>query len=112
MTKGEFRDQEDAEWVVISRSLWGHNYTACGQLAPGRPIGRMGSGQGVFGGFSYYRLVMLISNTNFNIVPLILEFTCYILVGKVGGRDIVLRVRDGRPQGGYRCKDYHYEYMM
>jgi hypothetical protein len=39
----------------------------------GRPIGRLGSDrpQGVFGGLSYYQLVILF----FNIVPLVMEFT-------------------------------------
>jgi hypothetical protein len=60
---GEFHDQGDAKRIVIRRSLWGHNNTPCGRPALGRPIGRSGSGrpQGVFGGLSYYQLVMLIS---------------------------------------------------
>jgi hypothetical protein len=53
---GEFHDQGDAKWIVIRRSLWGHNDTPCGRPAPGRPISRSGSGhpQGIMGGFSYY----------------------------------------------------------
>jgi hypothetical protein len=44
-----------------------------GGQPPGRPVGRPGVGrpQGVFGGFSYYLLVMLF----FKIVRLIVEFT-------------------------------------
>jgi hypothetical protein len=54
--------QRDAEWIVIRRSLWGHNDTPCG-----RTIGRPGAGrpQGVFGGLSYYQLVKLISSILF-----------------------------------------------
>jgi CRP-like cAMP-binding protein len=53
---GEFHDQGDTKWIVIRRSLWGHNNTPCEWPAPGQPIGRPGSGrlQGVFGGLSYY----------------------------------------------------------
>jgi hypothetical protein len=32
-TKGEFHDQGDAEWIVIRRSLCGHNDTPCGRPA-------------------------------------------------------------------------------
>jgi hypothetical protein len=47
--KGDFHDQGDAKWIVIRRSLWGHNDTPCGRSAPGHP----GSGcpQGVIGVF-------------------------------------------------------------
>jgi hypothetical protein len=53
---GEIHDQGDAKWIVIRRSLWGHNDMPCRWPAPGRPIGRLGSGhpQGIMGGFSYY----------------------------------------------------------
>jgi hypothetical protein len=70
---GEFHDQGDAKWIVIRRLLWGHNDTPCGQPAPGRLIGRPGSGrlQGVICVFSYYLLVIVF----FKIVPLIMEFT-------------------------------------
>jgi hypothetical protein len=80
MTAGEFRDQGDAEWMVIRRSLWGHNDAPCGRPAPGRPVGRPGSGrpQGVIGVFfSYYQLVILISS----FVSLIVELTCGHQVG-------------------------------
>jgi hypothetical protein len=68
---GKFHDQGDTKWIVIRRSLWGHNDTPCGWPAPGRPIGRPGSGhpQGVMGGFSYYQLVILISNIIFQHCP-------------------------------------------
>jgi hypothetical protein len=48
-----------------------------GRLTPGRPIGHHGLGcpSGVFGGFSYYQLVIFF----FNIVPLIMEFTAAVL---------------------------------
>jgi hypothetical protein len=51
--QGQFHDQGDAKWIVTSRSLWGHNNMPCGRSAPGRPIGRPGSGpaQGVMGVF-------------------------------------------------------------
>jgi hypothetical protein len=64
---GDFHDQGDAKWIVIRKSLWGHNDTPCGRPSPGRPIRRPGSvcPQGVMGGFSYYYLVMLISNIIF-----------------------------------------------
>jgi len=60
----------------------GHNDTPCGWPAPGRPIGRLGSGlpQGVIGGFSYYQLVILI----FNIVPLIMDSTSKSFASKRG----------------------------
>jgi hypothetical protein len=50
---GEFHDQEDAKWIVIRRSLWGHNKMPCGWPAPSQPIGRPESGrpQGVIGVF-------------------------------------------------------------
>jgi hypothetical protein len=53
---GEFHDQGDAKGIVIRKSLWGHNDTACGWPAPGRPIGGPGAGrpQAVIGVFSYY----------------------------------------------------------
>jgi hypothetical protein len=53
---GKFHDQGETEWIVIRTSLWGHNDTPCRRSAPGRPIGRSGSGrpQGVMSGFSYY----------------------------------------------------------
>jgi hypothetical protein len=56
MAAGGFHDQGDAKWIVIRRSLWGHNDMPCGWPAPGRPIGRQGSGrpQGVIGVFNYY----------------------------------------------------------
>jgi hypothetical protein len=63
-SEGDFHDQGDAEWIVIRRSLWGHNCMPFGRPTPGRPIGWLGVGlpQGIMGGFSYYWLVMLISN--------------------------------------------------
>jgi hypothetical protein len=39
---GEFRDQGDANWIVIRRPLWGHNDTLCGRPAPGRPMAARG----------------------------------------------------------------------
>jgi hypothetical protein len=47
---GEFHDQEDAEWIVIRRLLWGHNDTLFGWPTPGRPIGHPGIGhpKGIF----------------------------------------------------------------
>jgi hypothetical protein len=42
---GKFHDQGDAKWIVIRRSLWGHN--DIGRPGAGRPLG-------VKGGFSYY----------------------------------------------------------
>jgi hypothetical protein len=70
---GEFHDQGDAKRIVIMGQLRTHNDMPFGQSAPGRPVGRPGVGrpQGVFGGFSYYQLVILL----FNIVPLIMEST-------------------------------------
>jgi hypothetical protein len=44
---GNFHDQGDAKWIVISRSLWGPNDTPYGRPGSGRP-------QGIMGGFSYY----------------------------------------------------------
>jgi hypothetical protein len=55
---GEFHDQGDAKWIVIKRQLWGHNDTPCGQPVPGRPISLSGCPLGVFGGFSYYQLII------------------------------------------------------
>jgi hypothetical protein len=51
--EGKFHDQGDAKWIVIRGQLRGHNETRYGRPAPGRPIGRPGSGcpQGVFGVF-------------------------------------------------------------
>jgi hypothetical protein len=62
---------EDAKWIVIRTSLWGHNDTTFERSTPGRHIGRPGVGRpvGVFRVFSDYQLVILI----FNIVPLISE---------------------------------------
>jgi hypothetical protein len=59
--------------IVIRGLLRGHNDAPFEWPTPGRPIGRPGVGhpQGVFGGFSYYQLVIRFSN----IVPLIMEFT-------------------------------------
>jgi hypothetical protein len=53
LDEGEFHEQGDAKWIVIRRSLWGHNDTPCRQPAPDRPIGHPGSGspQGVIGVF-------------------------------------------------------------
>ena len=70
---GEFHDQWDAKWIVIRGLLRGHNDTPCGWPTPGQPIGRLevGRPQGVFFGFSYYKLIILFSN----IVPLVVEFT-------------------------------------
>jgi hypothetical protein len=31
VAQGKFHDQGDAEWIVIRRSLWGHNDTPCGR---------------------------------------------------------------------------------
>jgi hypothetical protein len=66
---------------VIRLPLRGHNDTPFGQPTPGRPIGRPGVGRplGVFGGFSYYQLVIIFGN----IVPLIIEFT-YSNIGSAG----------------------------
>jgi hypothetical protein len=57
---GKFHDQGDAEWIVIRGQLRGHNDTPCGRPNPVRPIGRprVGHPQGIFGGFSYYSLVI------------------------------------------------------
>jgi hypothetical protein len=60
--KGEFHDQGYARWIVIRRSLRGHNDTPCGQpagcspraadkSARSRPVGRP---QGIIGVFCYY----------------------------------------------------------
>jgi hypothetical protein len=59
--RGEFHDQGGAEWMVIWRSLWGHNDTPCRRPAPGRRIGSPGSGRSrcVIGGISYYLLVIV-----------------------------------------------------
>jgi hypothetical protein len=55
-TEVEFHDQWDAKWIVIRRSLRGHNDMPFGQPTTGRPIGHPGVGHpwSVFGGFSYY----------------------------------------------------------
>jgi hypothetical protein len=42
---GEFQDQGDAKWIVISGQLRDHNDTPCGWLTPGRPVGRPGVGR-------------------------------------------------------------------
>jgi hypothetical protein len=70
---GEFRDQGDAKWITIMGQLRGYNDTTCGRPDIGRPVGRPGVGrpQGIFGGLSYYKLLIFF----FNIVPLIMEFT-------------------------------------
>jgi hypothetical protein len=39
--EGGFHNQGEAKWIVIRRSVLGHNDTPCEQLAPGRPIGRL-----------------------------------------------------------------------
>jgi hypothetical protein len=44
-SEGEIHDQGDAKWIVNRRSLWGHNDMPCGQPAPSRPIGHLGSGR-------------------------------------------------------------------
>jgi hypothetical protein len=41
---GESHDQADAEWIVIRRSLWGHNDTPFGRPTPSRPAGHPGVG--------------------------------------------------------------------
>ena len=66
---GKFHDQGDAKRIVIRGQLKGHFRWP----TPGRPIGRLvvGFPQGVFGGLSYYWLIICF----FNIVPLIMEFT-------------------------------------
>jgi hypothetical protein len=102
-TPGESHDMGDAEWIVIRAQLWGHNDTPCGRLAPGRLIGQPGVGrpQGVFGGFSYYQLVMIF----LNIVPLIMKFTSNI---------ISFSVPNPNPTSGtfrvtlYNVKNYYY----
>jgi hypothetical protein len=73
--KGECHDQGDAKWIVIRRPLRSHNNAPCEWPTPILPIGRLGvvRSQIVFGGFSYYQLIILISD----IVPLIREFTIY-----------------------------------
>jgi hypothetical protein len=57
---GKFHDQGDAKWIVIGGQLSGHNDTPFGRPTPGRPIDPQGVGhpQGVFGGLSYYLLVI------------------------------------------------------
>jgi hypothetical protein len=57
---GEFHDQGDVEFIVIRGQLRGYNDTPLGQSTPGRPIGHPGVGRpsGVFGGLSYYQLVI------------------------------------------------------
>jgi hypothetical protein len=66
---GKFHDQGDAKRIVIRGQLKGHFRWP----TPGRPIGRLvvGFPQGVFGGLSYYWLIICF----FNLVPLIMEFT-------------------------------------
>jgi hypothetical protein len=51
--EGEFRDQGEAEWIVIRRSLWGHNDMPFWRPTSGRLIGSPWSGrpQGVIGVF-------------------------------------------------------------
>jgi hypothetical protein len=53
-TDGQFHDPGDAEWMVIRGQLRGFNDT------PSRPISRqvIGCPQGVFGGLSYYAVVL------------------------------------------------------
>jgi hypothetical protein len=34
MTSGDFHDQGDDKWIVIRRSLWGHNDRPCRWPAP------------------------------------------------------------------------------
>jgi hypothetical protein len=70
--KGEFCDQGDAKRIVIRGPFSGHNDTPFGRPTPCRPISRPGVGcpQGVFGGLSCYRLVILFSK----ILRLIMEF--------------------------------------
>jgi hypothetical protein len=50
---GEFHHQGDTKWIVIRRSLWGHNDMPCRWPALGLSIGSPGSGfaQGVIGAF-------------------------------------------------------------
>jgi hypothetical protein len=69
----EFHDQGDSKWIVMRGQLRGHNHMPFGQPTPSRPIGRpeVGRLSGVFGGFSYYQLIVFF----FNIVPLIMEFS-------------------------------------
>jgi hypothetical protein len=47
---GEFRDQGDANWILIRGQLRGHNDRPFGRPTPGQPIGRAGVGslKGVF----------------------------------------------------------------
>jgi hypothetical protein len=47
---GEFRDQGDANWILIRGQLRGHNDRPFRRPTPGRPIGRAGVGRpkGVF----------------------------------------------------------------
>jgi hypothetical protein len=67
-TKGKFHDQRDAKWVVIRGQLRGHNDMPFGLPTLGWPIGRpvVGRPQGVIGGFSYFKVVIILF---LNIVP-------------------------------------------
>jgi hypothetical protein len=60
-------------WIVIRGQLRGHNDTPFGRPTHNRPFYRPCNcrPKGIFGGFSYYLLVIVF----FNIVPLIMEFT-------------------------------------
>jgi hypothetical protein len=66
---GDCHDQGDAKWIVIRGQLRGHNDIYALRAANSQP--GVGRPQVVFGGFSYYPLVMIF----FNIVTLIMEFT-------------------------------------
>jgi hypothetical protein len=70
---GNFYDQGDAKRMRIRGQFKRHNDTPFRWPTPGWPIGRpvVGRPQGVFGGLSYYWLIICF----FNIVPLIVEFT-------------------------------------
>jgi hypothetical protein len=73
MMNGKFHGQGIAKWIVIRGQLRGHNDMPCRWPTPSRPSGRLGVGrpQELFGGLSYYQLVI----TFLNMVPLIMEFT-------------------------------------
>jgi hypothetical protein len=66
---------------MIRGQLRGHDDTPFGRPTLGRPIGRpvVGRPNGVFGGLSYYQLVILF----FNIVPLMMEITFPRLTNQV-----------------------------